>query len=63
MWCILVENTTFNNTFVNFSLNVTKFSMLINIVKIDIILVAMEIILAGNYEYLSYQNVCIYKMA
>ena len=27
------------------------------------ILVDMETILAGNYEILSYQNVCIYKMA
>ena len=27
------------------------------------IFVAMETILAGNYEFLSYQNVCIYKMA
>ena len=26
------------------------------------ILVAMETILAGNYEFLSYQNVCIYKL-
>ena len=27
------------------------------------ILVVMETILAGNYEFRSYQNVCIYKMA
>ena len=27
------------------------------------IYVAKEIILAGNYDFLSYQNVCIYKMA
>ena len=26
------------------------------------ILVAMEAILAGNYGFLSYQNVCIYKL-
>ena len=28
-----------------------------------VILVTMETILVGNYEFLSYQNVCIYKMA
>ena len=33
--CILVEKTTFNKHFVNFSLNATKFGMLINIVAID----------------------------
>ena len=27
------------------------------------LLVAMETILVGNYEFFSYQNVCIYKMA
>ena len=27
------------------------------------ILVAMEIILVGNYEFLNYPNVCIHKMA
>ena len=27
------------------------------------ILVVLETILAGNYEFPSYQNVCIYKMA
>ena len=27
------------------------------------ILVAMETILAENYEFLSYQNACIYKLA
>ncbi len=27
------------------------------------LLVAMDTILAGNYEFLSYQNVCIYKLA
>ena len=32
---MLVENTTFYNTFVNFSLNVTKFGMVIDIVEID----------------------------
>ena len=33
--CILVENTTFDNNFVNFSLNVAKFGVLINIYLID----------------------------
>ena len=32
------------------------------ILKIHMILVAMEIILAGNCEFRSYQNVCIYNM-
>ena len=32
---MLVENTTFYNNVVNFSLNVTKFGMLIDIVEID----------------------------
>ena len=60
-WCML----TCDNTFVNFSLNVTKFGMLINIVVIDKShdLVAIETIWAGNYEFLIYQHVCIYKMA
>ena len=26
------------------------------------ILVSMDIILVGNYDFLSYQNVCIYKL-
>ena len=33
--CILVENTTVDNNFVHFSLNVTKFGMLIDMVEID----------------------------
>ena len=62
---MFVENTTLDNNVVNFSLNVTKFGMLISILKMTIymILVAMESILTGNYEFLSYQNVHIYKMA
>ena len=32
---MLVVNTTFDNTFVNFSLNVTKFGIVIDIVKIN----------------------------
>ena len=32
---MLVENKTFDNNVVNFSLNVTKFGMLIDIVDID----------------------------
>ena len=32
---MLVENTTFYNNFVIYSLNVTKFGMLIDIVEID----------------------------
>ena len=32
---MLVENTTFDNHFVNFSLNVTKFGIVIDIVEID----------------------------
>ena len=32
---MLVENTTFDNKFVRFSLNVAKFHMLIDIVEID----------------------------
>ena len=56
---MLMENTTFYNTFVNFSLNVTKFGILIDIVETDMVFVAMETILMGNYEFLNYQNVCI----
>ena len=32
---MLVENATFYNNVVNFSLNVTKFGMLIDIVEVD----------------------------
>ena len=62
---MLVENTTFDNTVVNFIFNVTKFGMPIDIITSDGSheLVGMETILAGNYGFLSYQNVCIYKMA
>ena len=67
MSVFFVENT-FDNDFVNFSLNVTTCGMFIDIVEIDkkkshVILVAMETILDRNYEFLSYQNVCILKMA
>ena len=34
-YCLLVKNTFFDNNFVNFSPNVTKFAMLIDIVDID----------------------------
>ena len=54
-----MENTTFYSN-VNFSLNVTKFSMLFD--TSHVILVAMETILVGSYEFLSCQNVCIYKL-
>ena len=39
----------------------TKFGMLIDILELicHMILVAMETILAGNYELLSYQIMCI----
>ena len=33
--CILVEKNTFDNNVVSFSLNITKFDMLIDIVAID----------------------------
>ena len=33
--CILVKSTTFDSNFVNFSLNVIKFGMLINNIEID----------------------------
>ena len=46
--CILVENTTFDDNFNNFTLNVTKFGMLID---------SVETILLRNCEFLSYQNV------
>ena len=60
-----MENITFVNNFVNSSLNISKFCMSINIVDIE---KAHKFgcygnILVGYYEFLSYQNVCIYKMA
>ena len=62
---ILVENTTFDNNVVNFILNVTKFGMLIDIIDVD---KSYDFGCYGNhfsvyYEFLIYQNVCIYKMA
>ena len=54
----------FGNNFVNFSCNVTKFGMLIDNIEVDM---SYDFgcdgnILAGNYEFLIYQNVCIYKL-
>ena len=62
---MLVESTTFYNNFVNFSPNVTKFDMLIDIGEIDKShdLCCYGNHFAGNYEFRSYQNMCIYKMA
>ena len=57
-----MKNTTFDPNFVNISLNVTKFGMLKLKLTCHVILVAMETISAGNYEFLSYQNVGIYKL-
>ena len=61
-----MKNTTFDNNFANFSLNVIKFGMLIDNIESgmshDFALIAMETILAANYEFLHYQNVCIYKL-
>ena len=34
-YCILLKYTTFDNRFVNFSLNITKFGMLIDNIEID----------------------------
>ena len=63
-YCILVKNTTFYSNFVNFSLNVTKFGMLIPNIEIDMSheLGCYETHLAGNYEFLSYRHVRIYKL-
>ena len=60
-----MENTTFDNNVVNFSLNVTKIDMLIDNIEIGMShdFVCYGNHLAGKYEFLSYQNVCIYKMA
>ena len=62
--CILVETIFYNNV-VTFGLNVTKFVFWLTLLKLTslLIFVAMETILAGNYEFLIYQNICIYKMA
>ena len=62
---MLVENTTFDNNCVNRCLNVTKFGMLTDICEIDKShdVGSMETILLGNYEFLCYQNVCIYNIA
>ena len=53
---MLVGNTNFYNKFVNFSLNITKFGMLIDIVEID---KSRDF---GCYRNLIYKNVCIYKL-
>ena len=60
-----MKNTTFDNNFIHFSLNVTKFDMSIHNIELYMshAFFAMETILAGNYEFLSYQNVCIYKVS
>ena len=60
-----MQNTTFDNSVGNFSPNVTRFGMLIDIVDIDKshVSIVMKTILARNYEFLSYQNMCIYKIA
>ena len=61
---MLVEHN-FDYSFVNFSLNVTKCRMLIDIDEID----TSDDVgcygnhLAGNCEFLNYQNVYIYKVA
>ena len=57
-----MENITFDNN-VNLSLNATKVGMVIDIMESDKAYdFAIETILAGNYEFLSYQNVYIYNM-
>ena len=54
------ENTTVDNNVVNFSLNVTKFGIGIGIVEVD---KSYDFgFYGGNYQFLSYQNVRIYKM-
>ena len=60
----LVKNTTFVNNFINFSLNVTKFGMLVDIVDMDRShdFGCYGYNFVGNYDFLSYQNVCIYKV-
>ena len=51
---MLMKNTTFDNNFFCFSLNVTTFGMFIDNIKINIhmFLVVMDSILVGTYEFL-----------
>ena len=60
-----MKNTTFDNNFIHFSFDVTNFGMLIHNIDLYIshAFFAMETILAGNYEFLNYQNVCIDKVS
>ena len=51
-----MKNTTFDNNGVNVSLNVSKFGILIDNIKLEI---------SHDFDYygnLSYQNACIYKL-
>ena len=41
-------------------MNLTKFGMLIDNIEIDM---SHDLGCYGNYEFLSYQNVCIYKLS
>ena len=59
---MLVANTTFENTFVDFCLNITTFGVLIDIVGID---KSRDFgcyghHLAGNYEFPSYTKMCVF---
>ena len=60
-----MKNTTFDNNFVAILVwmlpNLVSWLTLL-ILAGHMIVVAMDIILAGNDDFLSYQNVCIYKL-